>query len=219
MSATYQVIHHEYSILDLWWALQKIDRETRFTVEHYFDKFFFVFSQIENSRTMSLPLLVKKSGLNQVFNPRPQVLPSNNNSHNSSGLRRRPTSLQPVRHNPVINQLQLLNKGSNNNNNNLSTNNNKNSNANFSCNNSNNKRCCTNNSNNRGRCNNNSNSKERCNNNSSNRGRCNNNSNNRELCSNNSSKERCNNSCINNNIRPRAELPLQVKNISKSTLK
>ena len=218
MSATYQVIHHEYSILDSWWALQKIDRETRFTVEHYFDKFFFVFSQIENSRTMSLPLLVKKSGLNQVFNPRPQVLPSNNNSHNSSGLRRRPTSLQPVRHNPVINQLQLLNKGSNNNNN-LSTNNNKNSNANFSCNNSNNKRCCTNNSNNRGRCNNNSNSKERCNNNSSNRGRCNNNSNNRELCSNNSSKERCNNSCINNNIRPRAELPLQVKNISKSTLK
>merc|ERR1711884_505576 len=118
---------------------------------------------IENSRTMSLPLLVKKSGLNQVFNPRPQVLPSNNNSHNSSGLRRRPTSLQPVRHNPVINQLQLLNKGSNNNNN-------------FSCNNSNNKRCCTNNSNNRGRCNNNRNSKERCNNNSSNRGRCNNNS-------------------------------------------
>merc|ERR1711953_68119 len=149
---------------------------------------------IENSRTMSLPLLVKKSGLNQVFNPRPQVLPSNNNSHNSSGLRRRPTSLQPVRHNPVINQLQLLNKGSNNNNN-LSTNNN-------------NKRCCTNNSNNRGRCNNSSNSKERCNNNSSNRGRCNNNSNNRELCSNNSSKERCNNSCINNNILPLAELPL-----------
>merc|ERR1711953_1596120 len=143
---------------------------------------------IENSRTMSLPLLVKKSGLNQVFNPRPQVLPSNNNSHNSSGLRRRPTSLQPVRHNPVINQLQLLNKGSNNNNN-LSTNNNKNSNANFSCNNSNNKRCCTNNSNNRGRCNNNSNSKERC--------------------SNSSSKERCNNSCINNNILPLAELPLQ----------
>merc|ERR1711953_1472815 len=123
---------------------------------------------IENSRTMSLPLLVKKSGLNQVFNPRPQVLPSNNNSHNSSGLRRRPTSLQPVRHNPVINQLQLLNKGSNNNNN-LSTNNNKNSNANFSCNNSNNKRFCTN----------------------------------------NSSKERCNNSCINNNILPLAELPLQ----------
>merc|ERR1711953_836882 len=113
---------------------------------------------IENSRTMSLPLLVKKSGLNQVFNPRPQVLPINNNSHNSSGLRRRPTSLQPVRHNPVINQLQLLNKGSNNNNN-LSTNNNKNSNANFSC--------------------------------------------------NNSSKERCNNSCINNNILPLAELPLQ----------
>merc|ERR1712111_319042 len=73
------------------------------------------------------------------------------------------------------------------------------SNANFSC----------NNSNNRGRCNNNSNSKERCNNNSSNRGRCNNNSNNRELCSNNSSKERCNNSCINNNILPLAELPLQ----------
>merc|ERR1711953_1653747 len=142
---------------------------------------------IENSRTMSLPLLVKKSGLNQVFNPRPQVLPSNNNSHNSSGLRRRPTRLQPVRHNPVINQLQLLNKGSNNNNN-LSTNNNKNSNANFSCNNNN---------------------KERCNNNSSNRGRCNNNSNNRELCSNNSSKERCNNSCINNNILPLAELPLQ----------
>merc|ERR1711953_1116938 len=141
---------------------------------------------IENSRTMSLPLLVKKSGLNQVFNPRPQVLPINNNSHNSSGLRRRPTSLQPVRHNPVINQLQLLNKGSNNN---LSTNNNKNSNANFSCNNSNNKRCCTNNSNSRERCNNNSNSKERCNNNS----------NNRELCSNNSSKERCNSSCINNN--------------------
>ena len=153
---------------------------------------------------MSLPLLVKKYGLNQVFRQRPQV-PQNNRNNSSSGPRRRPTNLKQVLLPPATNKLhRILKQGSHPTPNNLNTNNNnKSSKGSYNYSNSSNNSYCTSSSNNNGRCNNNSNSKERCNNNS----------NNRELCSNNnSSKERCNNSTTsNNNIPLLEERPRQVR--------